>query len=491
MAPRREAKRWASTARGEDLAVECDEQGLRAAAAAKPATVVLLSATRSSDARLSAELESLGVDVNATTSAAEAVERIPNMDAILIDVGPAWEPKAEALVRWSRHLLEYRREHTVFVCGNVAPPAERAALIEAGVEGLYSHTLDPAVVAAWISQATLVRKRQKLADSTLTLDAANRTVRFGDRIAVLSPLQFAVMHELLAASGMVTRETLRERVWGGRFQVELRTVDTTVSRLRGRLRSAMHVDDLIRTIANRGYLGGRPSVELDPKGGGSLANDAPLRCWLSVGDDAQWGTLQRLFGTLTVAQHRLGVDADKVPPEDLVVLHAEQSGVWFAHWQALTRHRPNRIGFIIPGSESLPSLVRAAGVGNLQLLSPTWLAADAPVWLRWYRRWVRPRDPTASGGMRLLPSQFLARLGGVTVPLPRKDFEVLEVLHRFAGRVVSREQLRELVWAGRLSRESRSVDIRISSLRRHLRRYVCEGPPSIETVAKVGYRLHL
>jgi DNA-binding response OmpR family regulator len=469
-----------------------DPDGLvRGDVAAHKVSVLLLAVARHTDPRLQVELEALGARVIPTRTVEEAVAHLPNIDSVLIDVGGAWEVGAEAPLRWGRCLRFHRQESTLFVRGNVAPPELRAALLEAGVDGLYSDRIDVGWVALWVHRCSLARKQRALAEAPLLLDATLRAVRLGERIAKLSPRQFALMRELLAAPGPLSRETLLERVWGGEFNVDVRTVDATVSRLRGRLRRALRFADLIRTVAHHGYVSQRKGDSPTPPLPTPPSAAPPTRCWVLVSDDAQWQTLRGAFAPLVEEIHRLGAEVEMVPREDLVVIGAARSAAWLRQWRAITRHHPDRCGLLIPGAPPPPYFAHAAVGGNLQLLSPEWLAEDAPGWLRWHQRRARGAAGEPSGGMNLLPSQFAARVRGATVPLPRKDFKVLEVLHRFAGQVVGREQLRQLVWDGSLSRESRSLDIRISNLRRQLRRHVREGPPSIETIPKVGYRLNL
>lgn len=73
---------------------------------------------------------------------------------------------------------------------------------------------------------------------------------------------------------------------------------------------------------------------------------------------------------------------------------------------------------------------------------------------------------------------------GTPVMLTNKEFKVLELLARNAGRAVSREDILEQVWAGQDRNRSRTLDVHIRSLRVKLNR-----PNLINTVHGYGYRM--
>ena len=74
---------------------------------------------------------------------------------------------------------------------------------------------------------------------------------------------------------------------------------------------------------------------------------------------------------------------------------------------------------------------------------------------------------------------------GQEVALTQKEFEVLCLLLRCAGQVVSRDRLIEEVWGYAFTGETRTVDVHIRTLRQKLGAY----GHIIETVRNVGYRL--
>lgn len=76
------------------------------------------------------------------------------------------------------------------------------------------------------------------------------------------------------------------------------------------------------------------------------------------------------------------------------------------------------------------------------------------------------------------------------VELTLKEFEVLEILIKNKGRVITREFLLDKVWGYEYIGETRTVDVHI----RHLRQKIEEDdkmPKYIETIRGVGYRFNL
>jgi two-component system response regulator MtrA len=69
------------------------------------------------------------------------------------------------------------------------------------------------------------------------------------------------------------------------------------------------------------------------------------------------------------------------------------------------------------------------------------------------------------------------------LPLRRKEFDLLALMARHPGRVLTRERIAREVWGG--DARGRTIDIHVARLRASL------PPGAIETVVKVGYRFSL
>ena len=91
----------------------------------------------------------------------------------------------------------------------------------------------------------------RFADLDMDL-AAHRVSRSGREVH-LSPTEFRLLRQLLESPGRVfSRSQLLDQVWGRDQDVELRTVDATIRRLRRAL-NAGGEPDLLRTVRATGY----------------------------------------------------------------------------------------------------------------------------------------------------------------------------------------------------------------------------------------------
>lgn len=93
----------------------------------------------------------------------------------------------------------------------------------------------------------------------------------------------------------------------------------------------------------------------------------------------------------------------------------------------------------------------------------------------------------ASGDLLIDRQAHRAWLAGQEVPLKAKAFAVLEYLMLHAGEEITRERLLDDVWGWDDAPMSRTVDVRIAELRRHLGDDA-DQPRFIETVPGAGYR---
>ena len=89
--------------------------------------------------------------------------------------------------------------------------------------------------------------------------------------------------------------------------------------------------------------------------------------------------------------------------------------------------------------------------------------------------------------MRVDRDRREARVDGEEVDLTRKEFELLELLIREAGSVISRERLIDEVWDTNWFGSTKTLDVHVSSLRRKLGDD-SQNPRFIHTVRGVGFR---
>jgi DNA-binding response OmpR family regulator len=88
----------------------------------------------------------------------------------------------------------------------------------------------------------------------LKIDPESRQVMAGEIHLSLTRLEFEVLLLLLQNAGRVlTRERLLELAWGYDFSGDTRAVDSTVKRLRAKLRAAASKADSIEAVRGVGY----------------------------------------------------------------------------------------------------------------------------------------------------------------------------------------------------------------------------------------------
>jgi two-component system response regulator RegX3 len=95
---------------------------------------------------------------------------------------------------------------------------------------------------------------------------------------------------------------------------------------------------------------------------------------------------------------------------------------------------------------------------------------------------------TLGGGpVRMDVERHVVTVGGELVPLPLKEFELLELLLRNAGRVLTRGQLIDRVWGADYVGDTKTLDVHVKRLRSKI-----EPEPStprhIVTVRGLGYK---
>lgn len=101
------------------------------------------------------------------------------------------------------------------------------------------------------------------------------------------------------------------------------------------------------------------------------------------------------------------------------------------------------------------------------------------------RRTNNGNAPLRLGCLEVDPARHTVHVRGEEVVLTQKEFEVLCLLLRSRGRVLSRETLIEQVWGYAFTGESRTVDVHMRTLRQKLG----EAGAYIETVRGYGYKI--
>jgi two-component system, OmpR family, phosphate regulon response regulator PhoB len=135
--------------------------------------------------------------------------------------------------------------------------ADRVRGLDSGADDYIVKPFSPSELVARL-RAVIRRAQPSAADDTLhyadvAMDLAAHRVSRAGRAVHLGPTEFRLLHHFLLYPGRVfSREHLLDRVWGPHAEVEMRTVDVHIRRLR----KALNIDgcrDLVRTVRSVGY----------------------------------------------------------------------------------------------------------------------------------------------------------------------------------------------------------------------------------------------
>jgi two-component system response regulator RegX3 len=93
-------------------------------------------------------------------------------------------------------------------------------------------------------------------------------------------------------------------------------------------------------------------------------------------------------------------------------------------------------------------------------------------------------------GLALDPERHEVYLDGKLVPLPLKEFELLEMLMANAGRVLTRETLIDRIWGPNYVGDTKTLDVHIKRLRAKVEEDPSR-PARITTVRGLGYKFEV
>jgi two-component system phosphate regulon response regulator PhoB len=134
---------------------------------------------------------------------------------------------------------------------------DRVRGLETGADDYVTKPFSPRELIARVN-AVLRRVRPALAGEVLIfgdleMDTVAHKVRRAGNLVPLGPTEFRLLRHLLEHPGWVfSRERLLDSVWGQDSEIELRTVDVHIRRLRKAI-NAGGAPDIIRTVRSAGY----------------------------------------------------------------------------------------------------------------------------------------------------------------------------------------------------------------------------------------------
>jgi two-component system, OmpR family, response regulator RegX3 len=98
-----------------------------------------------------------------------------------------------------------------------------------------------------------------------------------------------------------------------------------------------------------------------------------------------------------------------------------------------------------------------------------------------------PETTLQSGPVRMDVERHTVWVAGTRIPLPLREFELLEMLLRNAGRVLTRRQLIDRVWGNDYIGDSKTLDVHVRRLRAKIEPDPA-NPRYIVTVRGLGYK---
>ncbi len=217
--------------------------------------------------------------------------------------------------------------------------------------------------------------------------------------------------------------------------------------------------------------------------------------------DRDSGLLQVLAKRLEEAEWHYRVLATPVPFEELVAMRVNavvlDLAVLGPHgWSYLEQlcARVPGLGVVVcTGQSTVAQRVRGLRLGADDWVNkpchPEEVVARVEAVVRRRKRAnnAEEQGPLVAGELEIRADQFQAFVGGQTVDLTRREFELLQLLADANGQVLQREEIYQRVWGYAMAHGDRSVDVFVRKLRTKLAA-VSPGWRYLHTHFGVGYR---
>jgi len=222
-----------------------------------PASILLVEDDRALSELLEWNLRNEGYDVRTTGDGEEALvmirESLP--DAIVLD----WMIENLPGIEVCRQVRRDKASARVPILMLTARGEEEDRIrgLKTGADDYVTKPFSPRELIARV-EALLRRSRPSLAGDTLAiadleLDASAHRVRRGGSDLHLGPTEFRLLRHLMERPGRVhSRQQLIDAVWGLNSEIDERTVDVHVRRLRKAI-DRDGEDSLVRTVRAAGY----------------------------------------------------------------------------------------------------------------------------------------------------------------------------------------------------------------------------------------------
>jgi two-component system response regulator RegX3 len=100
---------------------------------------------------------------------------------------------------------------------------------------------------------------------------------------------------------------------------------------------------------------------------------------------------------------------------------------------------------------------------------------------------VNDDDVLEAGIVRMDVERHTVSVGGIPITMPLKEFELLELLLRNSGRVLTRGQIVDRVWGADYLGDTKTLDVHIKRIRTKIE-VIPSDPQMLVTVRGLGYR---
>ncbi|NCF05825.1 quorum sensing response regulator transcription factor QseB [Kosakonia radicincitans] len=212
-----------------------------------------------------------------------------------------------------------------------------------------------------------------------------------------------------------------------------------------------------------------------------LIEDDPL-----IGDGIKAGLSKKGFSVDWFSDGKQGQAALFAAPYDAVILDLTLPGIdgldILRHWRSQKRSEPV---LILTARDAIDQRVEGLRLGADDYLCKPFalveVAARLEVLIR--RTHGQTQSVLRHGPVTLDPVSLIATLEGETLVLKPKEFALLELLLRNAGRVLPRKLIEEKLYNWDDEVSSNAVEVHVHHLRRKL------GSAFIRTVHGIGYTL--
>jgi two-component system phosphate regulon response regulator PhoB len=127
-----------------------------------------------------------------------------------------------------------------------------------GVDDYLTKPFSPRELVARIKALIRRRKPELINDpivvESLVLDPSSHKVQADNKIINVGPTEFKLLHFFMKNKNHVySRNQILDRIWGNKSEIDDRTVDVHIKRLRGALKPSGY-DKLIQTVRSAGYI---------------------------------------------------------------------------------------------------------------------------------------------------------------------------------------------------------------------------------------------